>query len=260
VLLLAGLSIALSSLWFALAAIAWGLVTLAAIRWHTRDLNARLHASSRGLVAGSDAAVTARSLEALCHDARTYPLFHSAALFYLSVALARAGELDEAIELMERIHRAGWLRRQPYWSTQFPPWLTTLYAARGDLAQSRKWLSMIEPALAHVSSQPESYRMQLHRSAAMAEALLRARERNFAEAVRILEESLTLRESSADEAARNRVRLLIAFARSQLGEGGVPEEEARALVSAHLASAGRTLPLERWWPELAEFIAAHAPA
>jgi len=62
----------------------------------------------------------------------------------------------------------------------------------------------------------------------------------------------------ASDPVRDHFALLRAFAAERAGRP-LPEEAVTRVVGARLASPGRALPLEKWWPELDAFVTRHAP-
>jgi hypothetical protein len=190
--------------------------------------------------------LVARAIEALASDARAYPPMHSVALMYLGIARARTGEIDRAITLLEAVERAGWLRARLQWLAWLWPWMAALYAARGELETGERWLDTARARLP----------AEMHRFLLSPSALVLARRGRYAEAVESLDAFFRETEGMTTT-ARDHFQLLRAFALVQAGQPP-PADEIRALVAARLAAPGRALPLERWWPEFAEFVAEHA--
>jgi hypothetical protein len=227
-------------------ALAWTFVVWA---WRYSVLSAhnkRLRAVVSMMLRDADPHLVARATEAIASDAHSYPGMHSAALMYLGIARARTGEIDRAIALLEAVERAGWLRARVQWLAWLWPWMAALYAARGDLELGERWLDTARARLPG----------EMHRFLLSTSALVLARRERYVEAVESLE--MFLRETEGMTAtARDHFQLLRAFALVQSGQPP-PADEIRSLVAARLAAPGRSLPLERWWPEFAEFVAAHA--
>jgi hypothetical protein len=247
VVLLALLAPLVGSIWLVVAGIGYGLGVIVSDRLHARSLNARLKAIAGTLARGSEPFVVSRALEAVVADARPYPGFHSVALLFLGIARARGGDLDGALDLLYVVHRGGWLARRTVWLAWLFPWLSQLHCARGELDLAGKWLEVARAALP----------ADRHGVLANPEALLSLRQGRYTEAIAGIE--TCLRADDAVESTRAHFSFLRAYAYERAGRS-LPEEEVRAVVAARLAGEGRTLPVEKWWPELAAFVEKHAPA
>lgn len=228
------------------AAIAWGVTTIVFDRLHARSLNARLKAIAGTLARDGEPFVVSRALEALVADARPYPGFHSVALLFLGIARARGGDLDGALALLYVVQQGGWLRHRVVWQAWLLPWLSQLHAARAELDLARQWLDAARAIL------PADKRESLYAP----EALLAMREGRHDEAIVLIEAYVGAANTS--DAVRGHFAFLRAYACDCAGRP-LPVDEVRAIVAARVATEGRALPIEKWWPELAAFVAKHAP-
>ncbi|HTQ47823.1 MAG TPA: hypothetical protein VMI75_33930 [Polyangiaceae bacterium] len=233
-------------LWLLVTPVVYGLAVIVSDRLHARSLNGRLKAIAGTLARGSEPFVVSRALEAVVADSRPYPGFHSVALLFLGIARARGGDLDGALDLLYVVQRAGWLARRPVWLAWLYPWLSQLHCARGEVDLAGKWLEVARTAL------PASR----HGVLASPEALLALRQGRYEEAIVSIE--AYLRAEEVAETTRAHFSFLRAFAYERAGRP-LLVEEVRAVVAARLASEGHALPVEKWWPELAAFVDAHAP-
>jgi hypothetical protein len=246
ILLIATLAIALGQPWFVVLAIAWGLVSIALRRVHAGSLNTRLKALTGSLARNAEPMVVARGLEAIAADARAYPVFQSIAVLFLAIARARSGNVDGALQLLIVVEDAGWLRGSDTWQAWLVPWLSQLYAARGDLEAAQAWLEAGRQRL------PEARRDVLVSPTIVLE-LRRGRDEVAIAAI----DSMTSLDSAA-EAVRDHYALLRAFASERAGRA-LPDDEVRRIVTACTAAPhARPFPLERWWADLASFVDRHA--
>jgi hypothetical protein len=235
--------------WLVGVSVAWGIGILIVDRLHARSLNARLQALARTLRRGGDPFVAARSLEAVVSDARPYPGFHSVALLFLGIARARGGDAEGALDLLNAVHRAGWLEGRRVWLAWLLPWLATIHAARGDLERAESWL-----AYACSRLRPEHRRYSL----VPCEAIIALRRGRPDEAIAKIDGYRAAHPTETSGDVRSQAALLRAFACEQAGRP-LPAEDVRALVAARAESAGQGLPLEKWWTEFATFVSKHAP-
>jgi hypothetical protein len=246
VMLLAVAALYFERVWLLGAAVVWGAGVIVADQLHARSLNARLKAIAGTLARDGEPFVVSRGLEALVADARPYPGFHSVALLFLGIAWARGGDLDGALDLLYVVQRGGWLRQRLAWQAWLLPWLSQLHAARAELDLARKWLDAARATL------PADRRDVLYAP----EALLAMRDGRHEEAIALVEAYVGAAKPS--DAVRGHFALLRAYARECVGRP-LPEHEVRAIVAARVATEGRALPVEKWWPELAAFVEKHAP-
>ncbi len=246
VMLLALAAMYFQRVWLLAAAIVWGVGVIVSDRLHARSLNARLKAIAGTLARDGEPFVVSRALEALVADARPYPGFHSVALLFLGIARARGGDLDGSLALLYVVQQGGWLRHRVVWQAWLLPWLSQLHAARAELDLARQWLDAARAIL------PADKRESLYAP----EALLAMREGRHEDAIVLIEAYVGA--ASASDAVRGHFAFLRAYARECAGRP-LPPEEVRTIVAARVATEGRALPIEKWWPELAAFVAKHAP-
>jgi predicted Zn-dependent protease len=232
--------------WLLAGALAWGIGDRLVMRMHSRALNARLKALAGTLARDGDPAVATRSLEALVADARPYPSFHAIGLLFLGIARARTGDADGALDLLYGVQHSGWLAQRDIWLAWLLPWLAQLHAARGDLDLAQKWLDVARARL------PEGRRDGL----VSPEVLVALRLGRTEDAIAQIDAYIAT--ADASDPVHNHFALLRAFAYERAGRPA-PVEEVRALVAARLASPGRVLPVEKWWPDFAEFVGRHTP-
>jgi hypothetical protein len=245
--LLAVAAIVLVNGWLLGATIAWGIGTLIVMRLHARSLNARLKALAGALARNGDPFVAMRALEAIVADSRPYPGFHSIALLFLGITRARSGDADGALALLHTVERARWLSHRDVWKAWLLPWLASLHAARGDLEEAELWLAEARAALP----------LERHDVLVAPEALVSLRRGRDDEAIERVDAYVT--RMAASEPIVEHFALLRAFASHRAGKP-VSDEEVRKLVAARIAAPGRAMPLERWWPEFAEFLNKHGQA
>lgn len=246
VMLLALAAMYFQRTWLLAAGIVWGVGVIVIDRLHARSLNARLKAIAGTLARDGEPFVVSRALEALVADARPYPGFHSVALLCLGIARARGGDLEGALELLYVVQQGGWLRHRVVWQAWLLPWLSQLHAARAELDLARRWLDAARAIL------PAESREALHPP----EALLALREGRHAEAIVLIEAYVA--GANRSDGVRSHFAFLRAYACECAGRP-LPVDEVRTIVAARLAAEGRALPIEKWWPELAAFVARHAP-
>jgi len=243
---LAAAAVVLGNGWLLGAAIAWGVGAVILSRLHARSLNARLKALAGVLARSGDPVLALRALEAIVADARPYPGFHSVALLFLGIARARSGDADGALVVLHEVERAGWLARRDVWKAWLLPWLASVHAARGEVDVAEQWLARAREALP-----PDR-----HDVLVAPEALVSLRRGRDEEAIARVD--LYVEKMAASEPMLEHFALLRAFASQRAGKP-VAGDEVRKLVAARIAAPGRALPLERWWPEFAEFVERHAP-
>jgi hypothetical protein len=246
IVLLTFLALYVGRLWLLVTPMLYGVGIIMSERLHARSLNARLKAIAGTLARGSEPFVVSRALEAVVADARPYPGFHSVALLFLGIARARGGDLDGALDLLYVVQRAGWLDGRPVWLAWLLPWLSQLHCARGEVDFARKWLqvarAMLPPSRQGVLASPE--------------ALLALREARYEDAIAGIEACLKAGETA--DPTRSHFAFLRAYACERAGRP-MPEDEVREIVAARVASEGRALPVEKWWPEVAAFVEKRAP-
>jgi hypothetical protein len=232
--------------WLVALAIVWLVGTVVVQRIHARSLNARLKALAGALARDGDPFVAMRALEAIVADSRPYPGFHCVALLFLGIARARSGDADGALALLHTVEKAGWLSHREVWKAWLLPWLASLHAARGDVEAAEQWLSIARAALP----------LERHDVLVAPEALVSLRRGRDEEAIERVDAYVTRMATS--EPIQEHFALLRAFAAHRSGKA-VSDEEVRKLVAARIAAPGRAMPLERWWPEFAEFLDKHGP-
>ena len=233
--------------WFIAVAIAWLVASELYLRVHARSLNSRLKALAGALARSGDPFVALRALEAIVADSRPYPGFHSIALLFLGIARARSGDADGALDLLHRVERAGWISHRDVWKAWLLPWLASLHAARGEVDLAEQWLAVARAALP----------LERHDVLVAPATLVSLRRGRDEEAIGCVDAYVG--RVAASEPVAEHFALLRAFAAQRAGKP-VADDEVRKLVAARIAAPGRALPLERWWPEFAEFINKHAPA
>ncbi len=244
VLLIATAAFAFGRLWLVGLAVAWGLTAVALRRVQARSLGARLKALTGALARDGEPMVVARGLEGVVADGRDYPAIHSIAVLMLGIARARAGDVDGALALLQAVDAGGWLSGREMWQAWLLPWMSQLYAARGDLDLAETWLTRARQRLPG--------RDEVLVSPATVLALRRGR---YDEAIAGIE-ALALETATAP--LREHYALLRAFACEQAGRP-LPAEETRRVVGACVSGPhARPFPLEKWWGELATFLERHA--
>jgi hypothetical protein len=253
------------------AGIAWALAVVAAILIQARSLGHRITSVAQGLMAGRDPAVVARSLEALVDDARGMPQYHCATLIYLAIAKGRLGDADGGVEVLEAVQRSGWIDIGARWRSLWTPplfqWLVALNAARGDTDAAARWLQLGRaklPAAKHVSTLTAGQCILALRQGNNDEAI-KAAEAVIAACPVVYNVESPSPASSGDwgqdalpmDPTRAAYGVLRAFAMHRAGRP-MPGDEVRALVNARARVRHAVLPLERWWPEYAAYLEAHA--
>jgi hypothetical protein len=227
--------------WLIVFALGWGFVDVVRRRQHEKALDTRLHALVSSLRGDVEADLVVRGLEAFVADATAFPGYHSAALIYLGVARARSGDVDGALSLLHTVQGSGWLVGHTRWRNLLLSALAVLHAARGDLVDAQRWRDVRHGGR---SSQRKGY--------FNAGLLIALKSGRYDEAIARTE---PLCARKPELAARSGIALLHAFARDQAGRP-LPDAEARSVVAAWLARAGR-IPFEKWWPELGAFAERH---
>ena len=247
VVLLALAGFLLSHLWLVALGVAWGLGVVMLDRLSARSLNARLNALAGTLARDGDPFVASRALEAIVADARGYPGFQCVALLFLGVARARGGDADGALELLHAVQASERLAHRAVWLAWLLPWMAQLHAARGDLVDAERWLQAAREKLD-----------AKHRDMLVSpETIVGLRRGRNAEVIAAIDAYTGVAEAS--DPVRVHFGLLRALACERAGRP-MPDDEVRRLVAARVASPGRALPLEAWWPDFAAFLERHAGA
>ena len=245
VLLLALVGLAVGRPWLIVVGCMYGVVAIVIMRQSTRSLNARLKAIAGSIARDADPSVTLRSLEALVPDARAYPRFHSIGLLFMAVTRARSGDCDGALDLLYVIHDGGWLAHRDVWMAWLLPWLAQLHAARGDVERAQQWADAARARL------PDRGTLLVG-----AEAILAIRAGRFDDAIARIDARLGDEVRAPGDPSRDHFALLRAFACDRAGNAVDSAAAVRELVANRQAKGELIyLPLERWWPDFADFLA-----
>ncbi|QSQ21130.1 hypothetical protein JY651_38965 [Pyxidicoccus parkwayensis] len=158
-----------------------------------------------------------------------------------------AGDVESALRVLEPLFRKGGSWEVPAVHSSLPIILSICHTLRGDVATARDLLKEAERRLG----------AGLHGTLLLPEVFLLCRESHFAAALRVLE--LRWKEAEAGDVRNYKLlRLLRAFALSELGNPDSQALASDALSGLQPFTPGAFDPLGASWPQMKSFLEAHA--
>lgn len=195
------------------------------------------------LLNGGDLDGAAAAFDGLAREARPVPLVHALIVFNRGATAMREGDIDRAIELIDRAVQTGFIADATLsLSSLASSNLGTCHAIKGELDAAERWQRQ-----AHASAAPSK-----RGSLMVLDAIVACRRGRFADAASQIEHDWNLAEGGLNAAQLRSLRLMRAFALEN--SGGDAAEIDRIVEGAKPFRQGEQDYLAGSWPEFRAFL------